>query len=506
MTHARGLRTVTPEDLARLKRDREAADAAYNAALTAVDAALQKLGHLPHPPPGPDEHQVTPLNQSWDLLAHAPEFPAGWKGRLARFVWHTMQPVLGAQQRFNSALVDHVNRGIPRERAVTASIAATIDLVRAQIEESIRFQSHLVVYLQSLTPYVDTKDYEFAGIARRLTEDAQESLARVDGLSRGLTAALSGLSDELMKRYETLALDDQRAGARLEELGAALAVVQQTTNTLRRELAHGLTATSAPAAAVAEPAAAAPAAGSPQQMLASDRVFSQQYASFEDLYRGSEDDIRARMADYVTLFAGATDVVDIGCGRGEFLGLLRDAGITARGVDLNHEMAERCRARGFTVDETDALSFLTAAAPESLGGLIACQVVEHLEPDYLLRMLAAAQLALRPGAMIVLETINPACWSAFFDSYVRDLTHVRPVHPDTLQFLVRAAGFGEVRVQGRSPYPPAGRLQAVPPAAVAASEHAGPLLAVMQTVDAHAERLNSLFFTDRDYAVIGRRP
>lgn len=509
MKDARDIRTVTPEDLARLKRDREAADAAYNAALTAVDAALQKLGDLPHPPPGPDEHQVTPLNQSWDLLAQTPEFPSGWRGRLARFVWHTMQPVVGAQQRFNGALVDHVNRAIPRERAVTASIAATIGLVRSQIEDAIRFQSHLVVYLQSLTPYVDTKDYEVAGIARRLTEDAQESILKLDELSRGLTAALSGLSDELMKRCETLAIGEQRAGGRLEELGAALAVVQQTTNTLRRELSRGLASAPTGAAPAAVPSVATPAAaggGSPQQMLASDRLFSQQYAGFEDLYRGSEDDIRERMADYVALFAGAADVVDIGCGRGEFLGLLREAGITARGVDLNHEMAERCRARGFTVDETDALSFLAAAPPESLGGLIASQVVEHLEPDYLLRMLAAAQVALRPGAVIVLETINPACWSAFFDSYVRDLTHVRPVHPDTLQFLVRAAGFGDVRVQGRSPYPAGGRLQPVPPAAVAASEHAGPLLAVMQTVDAHAERLNGLFFTDRDYAVIGRRP
>ena len=502
----RVIRTVSPEDLARLKRDREAADAAYNAALTAVDAAIQALGELPHPPPGPDEHQVTPLNESWDLLAHAPQPAAGWKGRLVRLVWHTMEPVVAAQQRFNSALVDHVNRSVPRERAVTASIAATLGLVRRQMEEAIRFQSHLVVYLQSLTPYVDTKDHEFANIARRLSEDAQESIARLDDIARGLAAALSGLSDEMLKRYESLLGSDQRADARLGDLAAALALVQQTTNTLRREVAHGLTAaapgTSAPAASTA---AAAPAA-SPQQMLASDRVQSQQYASFEDLYRGSEDDIRARMADYVPLFAGARDVVDIGCGRGEFLGLLRDAGIPACGVDLNHEMAERSRAQGFTVEETDALGFLAAAPPESLGGLIASQVVEHLEPDYLLRMLAAAQTALRPGATIVLETINPACWSAFFESYIRDLTHVRPVHPDTLKFLVMAAGFADVRIQGRSPYPAEGRLQPVPPAARGAAAAEPPLAAVMDTVDAHAARLNGLFFTDRDYAVIARRP
>lgn len=503
----RVIRTVSPEDLARLKRDREAADTAYNAALTAVDAVIQALGDLPHPPPGPDEHQITPLNQAWDLLAHAPQLPSGWKGRLVRLVWHTMEPVVAAQQRFNSALVDHVNRSVPRERAVSASIAATLGLVRRQMEEAIRFQSHLVVYLQSLTPYVDTKDHEFANIARRLSEDAQESIARLDDISRGLAAALSGLSDEMLKRYESLLGSDQRADARLGDLAAALALVQQTTNTLRREVAHGLSASTPGAAATSGPAPATAApATSPQQMLATDRVQSQQYASFEDLYRGSEDDIRARMADYVPLFAGASDVVDIGCGRGEFLGLLRDAGIPARGVDLNHEMAERSRAQGFTVEETDALGFLAAAPPESLGGLIASQVVEHLEPDYLLRMLAAAQAALRPGATIVLETINPACWSAFFESYIRDLTHVRPVHPDTLKFLVMAAGFADVRVQGRSPYPADGRLQPVPAAARGAATAEPPLAAVIDTVDAHAARLNSLFFTDRDYAVIARRP
>ena len=76
--------------------------------------------------------------------------------------------MLGGQQRFNSALVDHVNRSVPRERAVPQAIDATIGLVKTHIDESIRFQSQLIVYLQSITPFVDTKDYEFAGLARRV--------------------------------------------------------------------------------------------------------------------------------------------------------------------------------------------------------------------------------------------------------------------------------------------------------------------------------------------------
>ena len=171
----------------------------------------------------------------------------GWRGRLAAFVWRTMQPALAAQQRFNSTLVDHVNRSVPRERAVTDAIAATIGLVRRQIEEAAHFQSMLVVYLQTLTPYVDTKDYEFAGLARRTAEDAQVAIGRLDDISRGLAAALSGLSDEMLKRYESLLGRDQRYDARLADLATAVTILQQTSLALSREIARGL-----PAAAPAQ--------------------------------------------------------------------------------------------------------------------------------------------------------------------------------------------------------------------------------------------------------------
>ena len=159
------------------------------------------------------------------------------------------------------------------------------------------------------------------------------------------------------------------------------------------------------------------------------------------------------MADYVARFAGATDVLDVGCGRGEFLELLRDAGIPARGVDLNTEMVERCLAKGLDVTSGDALAYLAELPDASLGGIIACQVVEHLQPDDLLRFIELAARRLRPGGVIVLETINPASWIAFFESYIRDLTHVRPVHPDTLRYLLIANGFQQAEIMWRSPTP-----------------------------------------------------
>jgi SAM-dependent methyltransferase len=499
-------RTVSIDDLARLKRDREAADARYNAALTAVDQAIQRVGELPHAPPGPDEHQVTPLNERWDILAETPALP-GWRGRLAAFVWRVVHPSLAAQQRFNAALVDHVNRSVPRERAVTEAIASAIGLVRRHLEESEHFQSELVLYLQALTPYVDTKDHEFAGLARRTAEDAQAELRRLDDVTRGLAAGLSGLSDEMLKRYDALRSRDQRYDTRLTDLSTAIAVVQQSGLAERHALTRGSTAPALPLASPGSaPGHAATTPDSSQQMLGGDRVYSQQYVGFEDLFRGSEEEIGGRMADYVAIFQGTSEVVDVGCGRGEFLDLLRNAGVTARGVDQNHEMVQRCRAKGFDVVESDGLSFLLATPPGSLGGLIASQVVEHLQPDYLLRFLAAAAEALRPGAPLVLETINPACWSAFFDSYIRDLTHVRPIHPDTLKFLVIAAGFSDAAVQWRSPYPDSGKLERMPDTVRALTLDSAELKPLIDTADRNTNRLNGLFFTYRDYAVVARRP
>lgn len=503
-------RTVTPGDLARLKADREAADAVYNAALTGVDHALQQVPALPHPPPGPDEHQITPLNQSWEIMA-ARQRPTGWRARLAAVVWRIVEPVFEAQQRFNGHLVDHVNRSLPRERAVTAAIDSTIAHLKHQVEASVLFQSRLVVYLQTITPFVDTKDYEFNGLAKRTSEDALEWVARLDDISRGLAAGLSGLSDEILKRYQSLHLRDERSNGELQDLRTAVSALQHTTLALRREFVRmGAAAPAGSVPAAAPSGAALPAGNLPatagRGMLADDPLRSHLYAGFEDLFRGSEFEISSRLGDYLPIFAGAADVLDVGCGRGEMLELLRDAGISARGADLNHEMVRRCRDKGFDVTEADGLTYLRGVGAASLGGLIATQVVEHLQPDYLMRFLEAAADALRPGAPIVLETINPACWSAFFDSYVRDLTHVQPVHPDTLKFLVTAAGFGEVVIRWRSPYPESGKLERIP-AAVREAAAANPTLTpLIATVDRNADRLNGLLFGYRDYAVVARRP
>jgi O-antigen chain-terminating methyltransferase len=177
-------------------------------------------------------------------------------------------------------------------------------------------------------------------------------------------------------------------------------------------------------------------------------------------------------------------VLDAGCGRGEFLRLLKEQGIAARGVDSNSLAVEACRAAGLDVREGDAIDALAAAPPASLGAVVAFQVVEHWPAAATFRFLAEARRAIAPGGVLVVETVNTDSLSAM-NAFYLDPTHVRPVPPEALRFLCDAAGFRELRVEYRSPLPASERLQE-------RSEN-----------DA---RLNGILFGPQDYAVIGRVP
>jgi O-antigen chain-terminating methyltransferase len=125
-------------------------------------------------------------------------------------------------------------------------------------------------------------------------------------------------------------------------------------------------------------------------------------------------------------------------------------------------------------------------------------VVEHLQPAYLLRLLELAHHKLRPGAPLVLETLNPACWVAFFESFIRDITHVWPLHPETLRYLVLASGFSTAAIEFRSPVPPEDRLQALPAGSPVDADLA-------DAFNANVEKLNARLFTYLDYAIVARK-
>ena len=215
--------------------------------------------------------------------------------------------------------------------------------------------------------------------------------------------------------------------------------------------------------------------------------------------RENRDEIRRRQAAYVDDFRDAAPVLDVGCGRGEFLGLLRDAGIEARGVDADADMAAFSRGEGLDVKHADALAYLEATAESSLGGVFAAHVVEHLPPPVLVRFLDLAATRLRPGGVLVLETPNPVSLVAL-KHYFADLTHVQPLVPETLAFLVRQAEL-DVEETRYLNEPPAGeRMRAVELPADAR------YAAAQEALDADVRRLNEVVFGPQDYAVVARRP
>jgi O-antigen chain-terminating methyltransferase len=491
-------RSVSEDDLRRLKDEREAADRRYNEALSELDAAVQALPPFPDPPPAPDETQITPLNRSWDILAARPASPSGWRGRLAGLLWRLVEPSLARQQSFNAALVDHVNRNVMPQREIPKSIETTIAVLREQVEQLVRFESRMIVFLQQITPYVDTKDYELRGLGQRIVEDVAEAHADTARILRGLAGTVGAVSDDMLKRWE-----------RYEGLRTSVATLHQSLHAIGREIESRPAAAmaSAGAAYVAGPAANAAPESGVSYALSGSRLQSHKYLSFEDAFRGDPELIGTRQREYLPLFRGRSDVLDIGCGRGEFLQLLNDAGITARGIDINNAMVAHCLEKGLDAREGDALEHLRALPADALGGLLAAQVVEHLQPDYLLALLQESFRVLRPGSPVVLETINVASWSAFFSSYVRDITHARPIHPETLRFFVLATGFLDPEIRFSSSLPEEEKLRTSPREVRdvdlrTTGAEGRAILQLADAFDANAAHLNRQLYGPHDYAVI----
>jgi len=248
------------------------------------------------------------------------------------------------------------------------------------------------------------------------------------------------------------------------------------------------------------PAAAAPARQQPVSLTPPPEPTAQpfDYFAFESRMRGPRELIRERQREYVDDFRNAAPVLDVGCGRGEFLALLGEAGIEAKGVDLDPDMAAFCREQGLDVHEGDALGYLNDLPEESLGGIFAAQFVEHLKPGPLTAFIGLAASRLRSGGVMVLETINPLSLFAL-RNYFADLTHAQPLIPDTLSLLVKEAGFDRAEVRFLNEPEEAQVLESVelPP---------GPEFdPARRALESNRARLNQVVFGPQDYALVAHR-
>jgi O-antigen chain-terminating methyltransferase len=175
------------------------------------------------------------------------------------------------------------------------------------------------------------------------------------------------------------------------------------------------------------------------------------YGRFAERFRGPEEYVKNGQRFYVSYFAGCKDVLDIGCGRGEFLELMRDAGVPARGIDLGRESVDFCRSKGLQAEVADLFAYLESLADASLDGIFSAQVVEHLPPERLPEMIRLAAQKLARGGVIALETPNPECLAIFATHFYLDPTHTRPIPPALLAFYMEENALGRIETHFLSP-------------------------------------------------------
>jgi SAM-dependent methyltransferase len=216
-----------------------------------------------------------------------------------------------------------------------------------------------------------------------------------------------------------------------------------------------------------------------------DRVLDPLYLAFENRFRGTMEEIKDKVSVYLPHVASALEktqkksVLDVGCGRGEWLGLLEENHITAAGLDMNRAMVEKCRTAGLDVVQADAVSHLQTLASQSLSVITGFHIVEHLPFSDLVSLLDESFRVLEKGGLVIFETPNPENLLVGACDFYYDPTHINPIPPLTLSFLAEARGFVDPQILRLNP---------------------------VKNFQVQDPLLHPLFTTGRDYAIIGTRP
>jgi O-antigen chain-terminating methyltransferase len=303
-----------------------------------------------------------------------------------------------------------------------------------------------------------------------------------DDLARQTDAAVRRLETALgaeVAAREAVHTDLRMLSQRTDDLDADLDRLQLAPRLA--SLVRGLRAR--PAA----PAPASPALATPEAQPATRAGAAFDYLAFEARFR-PEETVRERQQAYLEALRGSKRVADLGCGRGELVELLKEAGVAAYGVEIEPDFIDILRDKGLEAVAEDALEHLRRLEPGDVDGIVASHLVEHLPAAAVSELISLAGEKLAPEGTLIVETPNPESLVAGSVNFHRDLTHVRPIHPDTLAFLCESAGFSKVEVRRLSPVPEDERLPAPGDG----------------RLDEVVERLNELLYGYQDYAVVAR--
>jgi len=209
------------------------------------------------------------------------------------------------------------------------------------------------------------------------------------------------------------------------------------------------------------------------------------YAALESQVRGTRGEVQERLQAYLPLMPRDAPVLDLGCGRGEWLELLRREGIAARGVDGNRLMVAECRERHLPAEQAEALDYLARVPDGSLGAVTVLRMVERLPIRQLVRLLDEVARVLRPGGTAIFETPNPDNLLVASRDFYQDPGRRHPLPSETLRFLVESRGLEPVDVLFLNSCDPSGQ--------------------VPEDGASVTRRFNRYFYGPRDYAVVGRK-
>lgn len=384
-----------------------------------------------------------------------------------------MRPVTSYQRVFNERILEAIE-----------TLAGMVRLTAAQ-------QDTVDPRLRRMNATVATLDVAIDQIADQLRE-VEERTATVQTQMRG-----AEWTDPLGRRIEAQALL-----GRIQVLEARLNQLRRRVDTAGSAGADGKTDAPTDASVrngspagddVGVDRAGDAATGGGDTGL--DPSDAQLYADLEDVFRGPRSTVRALLEPYlddVRAVDSTRPVIDVGCGRGEWLEILAEHDIEAYGIDMNPLSVAGCVERGLDARLGDAVAHLAGLPAESVTAVTGYHIAEHLALDDLLALIESSLLALVPGGALILETPNCTNLMVGAASFYLDPSHVRPLHPQLLEFLCRQRGFADVEVRYLHPRKP-------PPDDQTLARQRGTLPPGM------LEEINWALFGPMDYAVIATK-
>lgn len=483
---------------------------------------LEEVGTLSKPD-GMNE-SLSELHHSWQVeLKPTPPPPSSWLGYLLfplkkliyRWIHAYLTPVFSDQREFNARTVRAFSK-----------MADHLNILAHKVELQREVNARFVQSLNALVDYIDRDILRY--LEKELIQTQQKIEKEVTGLKKMLderTELFRQLLDE--RSLKTQQIMDERIAYVSQVLNERTAYIQQilfekisfskeTLLELRQKMESCLQGYYIQnrkferILSILNPDNLVPHSRPMDRNSLSDEfkeelsryrreIDAHKYLQFENQFRGDPLEIKKRQADYLPFFQHCEQVLDIGCGRGEFLELMRENHIGGYGIDLNGEMIAYCTEKGLKAEVADALTHLSSLADDSLDGIFSSQVIEHLDPDSLIQLIKLCYAKLKPDSYVVLETVNVSSVLPLLFFFV-DLSHKTPLHPQTAEFLMKAHGFTDVQIRYTSPVPDGVKLLTFTETLKNTD-----LQSYVQIMNENLEKLNTLLFGYRDYAIIARK-